>query len=265
MESIRKILRTPSAFVLIITAIIALVGVIIQSKTNKEIALIPINATSTAEAKLTQIAFQPTEITLTESTPSTLTSDTFYEDNFSSDAPTWWSIDNVNNEYWSSSSYIDNGVFVWHVTSKTAVFASLLSKTPSLTNFDLELTLERVDNSQNSSYGVTFFATNGAGGYDLKFEPNKPKQFKLQKREGNTTTSLIDYTEASSMNLTGSNKIRIQVTGSNIKIFINGAFVGEVNDDAIRKGQIGLFAGLLEGETVILNVSDFKVATSTSQ
>lgn len=56
MESFKKILRTPSAFVLVITAVIALIGVIIQSNTSKEIVLIPINATSTAEARMTQNA-----------------------------------------------------------------------------------------------------------------------------------------------------------------------------------------------------------------
>ena len=55
MEPFKKILRTPSAFVLVITAVIALIGVIIQNKTSKEIALIPINATHTAEASLTSI------------------------------------------------------------------------------------------------------------------------------------------------------------------------------------------------------------------
>lgn len=70
MEPFKKILRTPSALVLVITAIIALIGVIYQSNISKEVALIPINATSTAEARLTQIAPQPTntlEPTATES------------------------------------------------------------------------------------------------------------------------------------------------------------------------------------------------------
>jgi hypothetical protein len=70
MESIKKILRTPSAFVLVIVAMISLIGIIIQNKTEREIALIPFNATATGEAKLTQIASQPTntvEPTATES------------------------------------------------------------------------------------------------------------------------------------------------------------------------------------------------------
>ncbi|MBI3152817.1 MAG: hypothetical protein HYZ21_11830 [Chloroflexi bacterium] len=70
MEPFKKILRTPNALVLVIAAIIALIGVIYQSNISKDVALIPINATSTAEARLTQIASQPTntlEPTATES------------------------------------------------------------------------------------------------------------------------------------------------------------------------------------------------------
>ena len=56
MEAIKKIFRTPSAFVLFLVAIVSLIGVIIKSETDKAVARMPIEATSTAEAKLTQMA-----------------------------------------------------------------------------------------------------------------------------------------------------------------------------------------------------------------
>lgn len=56
MEYIKKILRTPSALVILLAGILALIGVIFQSKSNERIAKIPIEATSTAEAKLTEFA-----------------------------------------------------------------------------------------------------------------------------------------------------------------------------------------------------------------
>lgn len=56
MEAIKKILRTPSAFALLLVAIVTLIGVIIKSNTDKAIARMPIDATSTAEARLTEIA-----------------------------------------------------------------------------------------------------------------------------------------------------------------------------------------------------------------
>ncbi len=60
MESVKKIIRTPSAFALIIVALFALIGVIIQSNTSKEIAKIPFSATQTAEASKILIADTPT-------------------------------------------------------------------------------------------------------------------------------------------------------------------------------------------------------------
>lgn len=56
MESIKKIFRTPTAFVLLLVAIFSLIGVIIQNKSAETIARIPIDATLTAEAKLTKNA-----------------------------------------------------------------------------------------------------------------------------------------------------------------------------------------------------------------
>ena len=56
MEPIKKILRTPSAFVLLLIAVVSLIGVVIKSETDQAIARIPIDATSTAEARLTEFA-----------------------------------------------------------------------------------------------------------------------------------------------------------------------------------------------------------------
>jgi hypothetical protein len=66
VEAIKKILRTPSAFVLLLVAIISLFGILIKSKSDENIARIPIDATSTAEVRLTQFANTviPTQTTI---------------------------------------------------------------------------------------------------------------------------------------------------------------------------------------------------------
>jgi hypothetical protein len=50
------ILRTPSAFVLLLVAILTLAGVVVKGIYDEKIARLPIDATSTAEARLTAIA-----------------------------------------------------------------------------------------------------------------------------------------------------------------------------------------------------------------
>lgn len=57
MEAFKKILRTPSAFAIFLAAVVSLIGVIIKSETDKAIARLPIDATSTAEA-IRQIKIQ---------------------------------------------------------------------------------------------------------------------------------------------------------------------------------------------------------------
>jgi len=56
LEPIKKILRTPSAFVILLAAILTLSGVIIKSESDKAIARLPIDATLAAEEKLTALA-----------------------------------------------------------------------------------------------------------------------------------------------------------------------------------------------------------------
>lgn len=75
MEAIKKILRTPSALVLFLVAVISLMGVIVKSRSDEAIARIPIDATSTAEARLTELAGRPiatfpTETPAPEATPT---------------------------------------------------------------------------------------------------------------------------------------------------------------------------------------------------
>jgi len=60
MKSLRAIMRTPTALVIIIAAILTLIGVIIKSVSDTNIAKLPIHATETAEAKLTALALVPT-------------------------------------------------------------------------------------------------------------------------------------------------------------------------------------------------------------
>ena len=55
MEIIRRILRTPGALVVLLAAIIALIGVIIKSISDENIAKLPIRATQTAEARFNRI------------------------------------------------------------------------------------------------------------------------------------------------------------------------------------------------------------------
>ncbi len=56
MKIIQKIVSNPAAFVVLLAAILGLIGVIIKNENDKEVARIPIDATSTAEARLTESA-----------------------------------------------------------------------------------------------------------------------------------------------------------------------------------------------------------------
>ncbi len=56
METVKKVLRAPTALVVVIAAILGLIGVAIKSVTDTRIAKIPIEATQTAEIRLTELA-----------------------------------------------------------------------------------------------------------------------------------------------------------------------------------------------------------------
>ena len=78
MDAFNKIFKTPTAFVLLLVALVSLVGTIVKSKSDEKIARIPIEATQTAEAGLVMLpaeitAVSPTQIPSQEVINSTST------------------------------------------------------------------------------------------------------------------------------------------------------------------------------------------------
>jgi hypothetical protein len=230
--------------------------------TNITVALIGAGATIiVALISLLSLWIKPnSNIAAVTSTPTFLTS---HVDDFSSGTSQWWSILPITNKYWSSTSTIDNNAYRWQITSTQPVFADFESKIPPLADFDLEMTLSRIDNRADSSYGIRFHAGEN-GEYDLKFDPKYPQQFKLQRLDGNVETKLIDWTVLEIINQS-KNKVRILVIGDSIQIFINDKLAGAVNDNTYPSGKIGIFAGFSEGgRTIIIEMSNFKIATPSN-
>ncbi len=162
MQSLKKVFNSPSSFALVIVAIITLIGVYIQSKFNKDVASLSINATSTAEAKLTQAAMlQPTSIpptsTSTPLPPRLIFKETFDDIN----NPAGWSVGDGTEKEFIYSRYISDGKYFRKMTSTditNGTFGSVVIPAVSEKNFCLFFDVLSLNASQGTSIVVIFRA-----------------------------------------------------------------------------------------------------------
>ena len=123
----------------------------------------------------------------------------------------------------------------------------------------------RVDVSllSGNDAGVIFRA-NDDQFYD--FEINNKGEFFFRRHDagaGSKYTYLIQSTQSHAIAPTGQKNTLLAIANdSDFKLFINGTFVGEVQDSTYISGQIGLVAGTLspnaDGEASFANLSVFK-------
>jgi len=54
--------------------------------------------------------------------------------------------------------------------------------------------------------------------------------------------SLFPYKESDAINKTGTNNLRVITQGDLFKLYINGVFIDEVQDNLFAQGRVGIYA-----------------------
>ncbi|MFN8412554.1 MAG: hypothetical protein U0Z26_09225 [Anaerolineales bacterium] len=182
MQSLKKVFNSPSSFALVIVAIITLIGAYIQSKSSKDVAILEIEATSTAEARLTQsAALQPTATFLP---PRLIFTDSF--DNNLKD----WKIGNDDSptEY-ILSRYISDGKYHRIENSTDAAdgaFGSVSIPEINEKNFCLFVDVHGVDFSPNTDIVIVFRA------YKYTLDDNEDSAYYIEFFENGTASIFRD-------------------------------------------------------------------------
>jgi hypothetical protein len=170
--------------------------------------------------------------------------------------------------YWETGMYegdratvsrsVANGAFRWQVTPKVAVSTGIGSKLPIVSDFDLEVTLKKVDGPDSVEYGVVF-RKNDAGGYYFMIAPSGQYALSKWSEEAQEWIDLIDWTQSTHINLNGENKLRVYAVGSKIRLYINENLVADYVDQSFAAGTIDTGVWLGAGENLTLDMTSFKI------
>lgn len=183
-------------------------------------------------------------------------SDIFTED-FMAGSRYWETGIKENDQRVASRDVVD-GAFRWQVTARDDISTGIGSKLPVLSDFDLEVTLKKVEGSDSLQYGVEFRVSD-AGGYVFLIDPDG--QFFLTKwsAEEQAWIELVELTDSSSIHLNGENKLRVYAVGSKLRLYINDELVADPVDSSFGAGTIDIAAWLSDGETLTLDMTSFKI------
>jgi serine/threonine protein kinase len=200
---------------------------------------------ATPDVQATQQASIATAIAVTAGTP-------LLKDNLSSDINARWPNDGINCTFRQG---------MYHVIVTSADFlqpCEMNSQTFDNVALQADVTL-----LSGNDAGLIFRA-NADQFYD--FEINNKGEFFLRRHDagaGSKYNYLIQNMQSATIALARQkNTLLVIAKGSDFKLFINGAFVGEAQDSTYTSGQMGFVAGTLtpdkSGEASFANLSVFK-------
>ncbi|MBW8011614.1 MAG: hypothetical protein FVQ83_10300 [Chloroflexi bacterium] len=187
----------------------------------------------------------------------------FLLDEFDSDANGWLTGDE-NYSGQIGNFQISNGVYQWSITSldSFAGYYQLPIEFPNienLTDFYVSVEADYVSGVDIYAYGINFRIDSNWNYYSFGICPTCT-EFIVQRRFNGETTVLIDWTSNSAIRTNGVNQLAVLAEGSNLQFFINGELVGEVEDDVIGSGMVGINGAVYEtDDQVSLEFDNFEV------
>ena len=172
-----------------------------------------------------------------------------------------WVNGDVRDEYLNGSRAINDGRYQWNVTSVNSAFVSTYPDTADQSDFfaSVDVKYNQMPDDPSADVGLAlrysdadqswyYFSVNPKGQYYFGWYGNKE------------WTTLIPTTDSSVFHPGEANKITVSAQGSQFIFMINDQVIDQFNNDALKKGNIGLGVNLPEtGEKADLEFSNFSV------
>jgi hypothetical protein len=303
MKSINAILQNPSALVLLLAAILTFVGVIAKNKNDEKVARLPIEATLTAEARLTAVAIPsltpqatsdsitsfPTETptTIIVSSPTIFTetpiiaSATYpvistetptlarvlFQDEFSSNI-NGWVVGIRENEFSQRDIEFLDGKLQYSVSFKDdGVFSWVNVPRLREKDFHLKVNTEIIQQTRYSNTGIVIafrYINQGESSYAILF--NNDATFSFQTKEnGNWRKIYTGKSDAFHISEGEINTFEVMTYGQRFTVYANGQELYVLDDPTIKvEGEIGLGAYGQERDKSIIVRFDNLLITENS-
>jgi len=184
----------------------------------------------------------------------------FFSDAFMTDTGVWYT-GTYRTPRLEGTITVGNGNHLWQVTTFQETSWWLRPDLAAISNFSLDVEMQQVSGPTESSYGVIFRLQENGNFRYYRFRITGSQTYEVAFVDGNTVTTLIDWTWSSAIRPSDSNQIRIIGQGSQFTFYINGEYVDETSDRSLDTGQVGIIVGLPEADQAVFQTTNFTVRT----
>ena len=180
-----------------------------------------------------------------------------FSEPFGSNANDWPTGDYSDDRLTGSREIID-GKYHWEADALDGVIWWSIPEIASVSDFYLIVNAQRVSGVTDGQYGVIFRRAD-RDNYGL-FKIEDSQYFKFSVRSEGEWETVIDWTETSAIRPVGVNRLMVVGEGSHFTFYINDEYVGEVDEDRLPSGTMGLAIELLDAkDAAVFEFDDFEV------
>lgn len=158
--------------------------------------------------------------------------------------------------------FTENGQFHMNVKTANLLAWTICDEDPIQGDFILEADVTTVDGPENNVAGLIFNYNNDTKEF-YNFSIGADGYYVFTKDGLNYTepTFLVEWNTSSAITLGKStNHLKLEVTGSNFKYYVNNTLIGEISDASLGSGHVGFIAGTFDDANVHVSFDNVKVS-----
>ena len=241
-------------FLCICVAAVAGGGVYLQSNQNARATVQRQTEAVRATIFMQTRSAHDSQVTATHNALATERADFEFSDPFDDNANKWW-IGYQDNEYWSGSTGIGNGLYFWTVEHAKQGFVSWRSPggQSQFSDFDAYVDVRRFEGvASHMSYGLQFReATVNKDEFYYAFTISDNGYYRFQYHDGDTNkwSDIVGWNRSNAILADEWNSLGVSARGIHFVLTINDQVVGEFIDGYLGRGSIALFICMDSGET----------------
>ena len=159
--------------------------------------------------------------------------DTFVDDS------NGWPVGDDNSQYADVTRTLDGGVYTWEINTKEGAYLSVRPDMQPLADFYLAVEAARASGPDNMNHGVQFRFEDASNYYTFSIN-DAVQEYTVQIRHAGAWETPVDWTHSEAIKPGEANRLAVLGEGSQFTFYINDEQVGDLTDDRLPKGLIGL-------------------------
>ncbi len=157
----------------------------------------------------------------------------------------------------STDRSINYGTYGWMVSAKDNISSwANLTESQQFSDLHLALDIPYVDGPEEDTLGPMFRWKDPDNYYNFLISADS---FSLGSEVAGKWKNLIPWTETAALVKGELNRLEVTAVGPRITLYINGQKVGEIQDDNLKSGQIGLVTHLNKGDELWVEFDNLQV------